>query len=392
MLRPSFVPPRQIRVLRDYTRLRADLTRDRTRHWQRLEKLLEDALIKVSAVASNMTTLSVRDMVEALIAGERTPRVLAGLARGRMRAKHAALVEALDRPVRRPPRRTGPDPARPDRRAHRPDRPAHRPHRTTHRRAAHAASHRQPSDHRPPAAPTTQPHRRSPTARPSTSAVRTPRRDPRHRPRRRPGHPGRGRPGHDPVPHRRGTGVLGQTVPPHHPVRRQTPHPAGPAKATPTSKASSASAAAAAATHPHLPRRTLPAHRQTPRQTQEPSSPSPAPSSSSSGTCSPTPPPASTTSAPDYHTNRIDKRPQDPQPRPPTRSPRLHRHPHPSRIMRRRCATRRSHAGSTSTHTTSRPTRGIPARSDGAKRTTARRGTGGAPEEPARRASRSERR
>src|SRR5439155_2664608 len=49
MLRPSFVPPAAIRVLRDYTRLRADLTHERTRHWQRLEKTLEDALIKVSS-------------------------------------------------------------------------------------------------------------------------------------------------------------------------------------------------------------------------------------------------------------------------------------------------------------------------------------------------------
>jgi transposase len=95
MLRPSFVPPAEIRQLRDYTRLRTDLARERTRHYSRLEKLLEDALIKVSAVASKLDTLSVRDMVEALIAGERDPRVLAGLARGRMRVKHAALVEAL---------------------------------------------------------------------------------------------------------------------------------------------------------------------------------------------------------------------------------------------------------------------------------------------------------
>ena len=52
MLRPSFVPPVEIRQLRDYTRLRVDLTRERTRYWQRLEKLLEDSLIKVSVVAS----------------------------------------------------------------------------------------------------------------------------------------------------------------------------------------------------------------------------------------------------------------------------------------------------------------------------------------------------
>ena len=95
MLRPSFVPPVEIRQLRDYTRLRTDLTRERTRHYSRLEKLLEDALIKVSAVASKLDTKSVRDMLEALIGGERDPAVLAGLARGRMRAKHDRLIEAL---------------------------------------------------------------------------------------------------------------------------------------------------------------------------------------------------------------------------------------------------------------------------------------------------------
>ena len=95
LLRPSFVPPVPIRVLRDYTRMRVDLTRDRTRNWQRLEKLLEDALIKVSSVASSLKTMSTRDMIEALIAGRDDPHALAGLARGRMRGKHAALVEAL---------------------------------------------------------------------------------------------------------------------------------------------------------------------------------------------------------------------------------------------------------------------------------------------------------
>jgi transposase len=95
MLRPSFVPPAEIRNLRDYTRLRTDLTRERTRYWQRLEKLLEDALIKVSAVASSLNTVSARDMIEALIAGERDPQVLAKLARGRLKVKHAALAESL---------------------------------------------------------------------------------------------------------------------------------------------------------------------------------------------------------------------------------------------------------------------------------------------------------
>ena len=87
LLRPSFVPPAEIRQLRDYTRLRVDLTRERTRYWQRLEKLLEDALIKISAVASTLDTLSTRDMIEALIAGERDPGRLADLARGKMKAK-----------------------------------------------------------------------------------------------------------------------------------------------------------------------------------------------------------------------------------------------------------------------------------------------------------------
>jgi len=95
MLRPCFVPPAPIRALRDYTRARADLVRERTRCWQRLEKLLEGALIKLSSVASKLTTLSAQDMIRALISGERDPRVLAGLARTRMRAKHDALVEAL---------------------------------------------------------------------------------------------------------------------------------------------------------------------------------------------------------------------------------------------------------------------------------------------------------
>src|SRR5260221_6560862 len=52
MLGPSFVPPREIRQLRDYTRMRLDLTEERSRHKQRMEKLLEDALIKLSSVAT----------------------------------------------------------------------------------------------------------------------------------------------------------------------------------------------------------------------------------------------------------------------------------------------------------------------------------------------------
>jgi transposase len=95
MLRPSFVPPREIRELRDYTRLRAELIEERSRHKQRLEKLLEDALIKLSTVATDLFGKSGRAMLEALIAGERDPEVLADLALGKMRPKRAALKEAL---------------------------------------------------------------------------------------------------------------------------------------------------------------------------------------------------------------------------------------------------------------------------------------------------------
>jgi transposase len=96
MLQPSFIPPHDIRVLREYTRMRAQLVRERTRHWSRMEKLLERALIKVTSVASSVDTVSVREMIGALIAGERSPGALAALAHGRMRAKGKELTAALD--------------------------------------------------------------------------------------------------------------------------------------------------------------------------------------------------------------------------------------------------------------------------------------------------------
>jgi transposase len=95
LLRPSFVPPPDIRRLRMLTRYRVQLMGDRTREATRLELMLEDASIKLSAVASSLTTVSARAMLTALIEGERDSRVLAGLAKGRMRAKIPALTEAL---------------------------------------------------------------------------------------------------------------------------------------------------------------------------------------------------------------------------------------------------------------------------------------------------------
>jgi transposase len=95
MLRPSFVPPPPIRQLRDVARYRADLVATRTAEKQRVEKLLEDAQIKLSVVAADIFGVSGRAMLAALIAGERDPKVLAQLARGRMRAKRSVLQEAF---------------------------------------------------------------------------------------------------------------------------------------------------------------------------------------------------------------------------------------------------------------------------------------------------------
>ncbi len=95
LVRPSFVPPPQIRRLRDLTRYRSALVAERTREKQRLEKVLEDAGIKLSVFVSDMFGVSGRAMLAALIAGERDPTVLAELSRARMRRKIAVLVQAL---------------------------------------------------------------------------------------------------------------------------------------------------------------------------------------------------------------------------------------------------------------------------------------------------------
>src|SRR5919205_1568534 len=91
MLRPSFVPPRAIRQLREVTRYRVDLVAARTAEKQRVEKLLEDAQIKLSVVASDIFGVSGRQMMAALIGGQTNPKALAQLARGRMRAKRSVL-------------------------------------------------------------------------------------------------------------------------------------------------------------------------------------------------------------------------------------------------------------------------------------------------------------
>ena len=95
MLRPSFVPPPPIRELRDLTRYRVDLVAARTAEKQRVEKVLEDAGVKLSVVASDIFGVSGRAMMAALIEGERDPARLTELARGRLRAKRTQLREAF---------------------------------------------------------------------------------------------------------------------------------------------------------------------------------------------------------------------------------------------------------------------------------------------------------
>jgi len=97
LLRPSFVPPAEIRALRDWTRARLQLVRDRTAEWQRLEKLLEGALVKLSAVVSSLAgNKTARAVIEALVAGERDPARLAGLALGSLARRRGELEKALD--------------------------------------------------------------------------------------------------------------------------------------------------------------------------------------------------------------------------------------------------------------------------------------------------------
>src|SRR5437867_2190024 len=95
LVRASFVPPRPIRELRDLTRYRKAQIEERSREVQRLDKVLQDAGIKLSSVASRTLGVSVRLMLEALVAGTHDPELLAELARGRLRRKLPALREAL---------------------------------------------------------------------------------------------------------------------------------------------------------------------------------------------------------------------------------------------------------------------------------------------------------
>ena len=97
LLRPSFVPPPEVRALRDLTRTRLHLSRDRTREWQRLEKLLEGALIRLSSAVGKMAgNQSALRILEAIADGERDPAALATLAHGGVKGGRDGIRAALE--------------------------------------------------------------------------------------------------------------------------------------------------------------------------------------------------------------------------------------------------------------------------------------------------------
>jgi transposase len=96
LVRPSFVPPPAIRDIRELTRYRRTVAEERTREAHRLDKVLQDAGVKLSSVASDVLGMSARLMLDALIAGTKDPEVLADLAKGLLRKKLPQLREALN--------------------------------------------------------------------------------------------------------------------------------------------------------------------------------------------------------------------------------------------------------------------------------------------------------
>ena len=96
LVRPSFVPPKEIRELRNLTRYRRSQIQERTREAQRLDKILQDAGVKLSSVASDILGKSGREMLRALMSGTKDPEVLAELAKGRLRKKIPELRRALE--------------------------------------------------------------------------------------------------------------------------------------------------------------------------------------------------------------------------------------------------------------------------------------------------------
>src|SRR5260221_8030114 len=100
LLRASFVPPRPQRELREVTRYRSKLVAERARLVNRIQKVLEDSNVKLASVATDITGVSGRAILQALLDGEDDPEVLAELARGRMRSKHDKLAQAVQGTLR----------------------------------------------------------------------------------------------------------------------------------------------------------------------------------------------------------------------------------------------------------------------------------------------------
>lgn len=101
LIKPSFVPPRQIQELRDLTRTRKQFMRERSRHIQRIQKVLEDANVKLASVLSDIMGLSGRRILDALVRGESDPVKMANLAHGSVKASRTKIAEALDGKVTR---------------------------------------------------------------------------------------------------------------------------------------------------------------------------------------------------------------------------------------------------------------------------------------------------
>ena len=100
LVRPSFVAPQAVQELRDLTRTRKQLVRERSQHIQRVQKTLENANVKLTGTLSNVVGRSGRAILDAIVGGESDPEKLAALAVGKARMKHAALVEVLHGRVR----------------------------------------------------------------------------------------------------------------------------------------------------------------------------------------------------------------------------------------------------------------------------------------------------
>jgi transposase len=100
LLRASFVPPRPQRELREVTRYRSKLVEERARLVNRIQKVLEDSNVKLASVATDITGVSGRAILQALLDGEDDPEVLAELARGRLRSKHEELAQAVQGTLR----------------------------------------------------------------------------------------------------------------------------------------------------------------------------------------------------------------------------------------------------------------------------------------------------